>query len=186
MEVFKDNFSIDNLPSDVDVNIKEFFKEIYTYKHSSGGEDYTVTIEGNPNDVESKITVQVGDNEYKTTLKEIDKLPEKYQKAAQQAIKDARKAAKTKKFDYHFAPEYWQKKFDWRPYVEKMRPEFMPFGPGNKMFDRIERQMREMRKRLETLEKWHKDTFDSDKPDEPESQQQKDLPQRDEGNEKIT
>ena len=135
MEVFKDNVFGDKMPSDFDVNIKKFFKEIYTYKHSSDGEDYTITIEGNPSDVESIITVQVGETKHKTTLKEIDKLPEKYQKAAQQAIKDARKATKTRKFDESFfGPQYRPKQFDWKPYVDKMRPDFkspiVPFGPG--------------------------------------------------------
>jgi hypothetical protein len=183
MEVFRDN-----MPSDFDVNIKKFFKELYTYKHSSDGEDYTITIEGNPNDVESTITVLVGDNEYKTTLKEIDKLPEKYQKPARQAIKDARKAAKTRKFDESFfGPQYRPKQFDWRPYVDKIRPDFkypnVPFGPGDEMFDAIKKQMKEMQKRLDELEKWK---FDSEDSDEPESQQQKDSPPRDTENERIT
>ena len=183
MEVFRDN-----MPSDFDVNIKKFFKELYTYKHSSDGEDYTITIEGNPNDVESTITILVGKTEYKTTLKEIDKLPEKYQKPAGQAIKDARKAAKTRKFDESFSPQYWQKQFDWKPYVDKMRPDFkspiVPFGPGDEMFDAIKKQMKELQKRLDKLEKWHKDTFDSEEPVEPKKQQQKDLLQRDKENEK--
>lgn len=178
MEVFRDN-----MPSDFDVNIRKFFKELYTYKHSSDGEDYTITIEGNPNDVESTITVLVGKTEYKTTLKEIDKLPEKYQKPAGQAVKDARKAAKTRKIDQSFAPQYWQKPFDWKPYIDKMRPEFMPFGPGDEMFDAIKKQMKEMMKRLDELEKWKLDSEDSD---EPESQQQKDSSTRDKENEQIT
>ena len=186
MEVFKDNFHIDNLPSDVDVNIKKFFKEIYTYKHSSDGEDYTVTIEGNPNDVESTITIVAGENEYKTTLKEIDKLPEKYQKAAGQAIKDARKATKSRKFYQHFETP----SFDWQSYTDRFRHNFkypdMPFRPGDEMFDAIKEQMKELQQRLDKLEKWHKDTFDSEEPDEPESQQQKDSLQSDKENEQMT
>ncbi|OHB63704.1 MAG: hypothetical protein A2168_07355 [Planctomycetes bacterium RBG_13_50_24] len=179
MEVFKDNFHMDNLPSDIDVNIKKFFKEIYTYKHSDG-EDYTITIEGNPNDVESTITVVVGENEYKTTLKEIDKLPEKYQEPAEQAVKDARTAAKTRKFYKGFDPQ----SFDWKPYLDKMRPDFeAPFGPGDEMFDAIKKQMKELQQRLDKIEKWRKDKFDSEEPVEPEKQQQKDLLQRDKDNE---
>jgi len=183
MEVFRDN-----MPSDFDVNIKKFFKEIYTYKHSSDGEDYTITIEGNPNDVESTITVQVGKKEHKTTLKEIDKLPEKYQKAAGQAVKDARKAAKTRKFDHGIDPKYWPKQFDWKPYFDMInpppQPHVLPFGPGDEMFDAIEKQMKELQKRMDELEKWHKDTFDSEEPAEPKKQQQKDLLQRDKESEK--
>ena len=181
MEVFRDN-----VPPDFDMNIKKFFNEIYTYKHSDG-EDYTVTIEGNPNDVESTITIQAGDNEYKSTLKEIDKLPEKYQKPAQQAIKDARKAAKTRKLEEFFGPQYRPKQFDWKPYIDKMRPDFkypnVPFGPGDEMFDAIKKQMNEMQKRLDELEKRLKENTRFLRPDELESQQQKDSSIQNEENE---
>jgi hypothetical protein len=186
MEVFRDSFHVDNLPSDFDVNIKKFFKELYTYKHSSDGEDYTIIIEGNPNDVESTITVQVGENEYKTTLKEIDKLPEKYQKVAEQAITDARKAAKTRKFYHNLDPQ----SFNFKPYLDKIRPDidspFGPFRPGNEIYDRIQKQMKELQQRLDKLEKQQKKKFDSEESDEPESQQQKDSPPGDEENEKVT
>lgn len=186
MEVFKDNFHIDNLPSDFDVNIKKFFKEIYTYKHSSDGEDYTITIEGSPNDVESTITVVAGENEYKTTLKEIDKLPEKYQEAAGQAIKDARKATTSRKFYQHLETP----PFDWQSYADRFRHNFkypdMPFRPPDEMFDAIKRQMKELQQRLDKLEKWHKNNLDSEESDEPESQQQKDSLSRDKENEKVT
>jgi hypothetical protein len=184
IEVFKDN-----MPSDFDVNIKRFFKELYTYKHSDG-EDYTVTIEGNPNDDDSTISVSIGDTEYKTTLKEIDKLPEKYQKPAEQAVKDARKAAKTRKFEEFFGPQYRPKQFDWRPYFDKMRPYMNPpierFGPPDEMFDAIKKQMKELQQRLDKLEKWQDKMFDSEKPDEPKKQQQKDLLPRDKENEQVT
>jgi hypothetical protein len=180
MEVFRDN-----IPSDLDVNIKKFFNEIYTYKHSDG-EDYTITIEGNPNDVESKITVQAGDNEYKTTLKEIDKLPEKYQKPAEQAIKDARKDAVSKKFSHNLDPQ----SFNFRPYLDKIHPDidspFAPFGPGNEMFDRIQKQMKQLQQRLDKLEKQQGGKSGSDESDEPESKQQKDSPSHDKENEQIT
>ena len=181
IEVFKDN-----MPSDFDVNIKKFFKEIYTYKHSDG-EDYTVTIEGNPNDDDSTISVSIGDTEYKTTLKEIDKLPEKYREPAEQAVKDARNATKTRKFYKHFDPQ----SFDWKPYFDRMRPYINPpiehFGPPDEMFDAIKKQMKELQQRLDKLEeKWQDKMFDSEKLDKPESQQQKDSPPRDKENEQIT
>jgi len=186
MEVFRDNVFGDKMPSDFDVNIQKFFKEIYTYKHSSDGEDYTITIEGNPNDVESTITIVAGENEYKTTLKEIDKLPEKYQKAAGQAIKDARKSTKSRKFYQHFETP----SFDWQSNFDRFRHNFkypdMPFRPGDEMFDAIKEQMKELQQRLDKLEKWHKNTPDSNESDEPESQQQKDSSSRDKENEKVT
>ena len=178
MEVFREN-----MPSDLDVNIRKFFNEIYTYKHSDG-EDYTITIEGNPSDVESTITVQAGDNEYKTTLKEIDKLPEKYQEPAEQAIKDARKAVKSRKFYQHFETP----SFDWPSYFDKIRPDFkapnMSFGPSDEMFERIQKQMKELRQRLDKLEKQKK--FDSDQSEGLESQKQKNSPQHNKENEQVT
>ena len=167
MEVFRDN-----MPSNFDVNIKKFFNELYTYKHSDG-EDYTITIEGNPNDDNTTISVSVGENEYKTTLNEIDKLPEKYREPAEQAVKDARKAAKTRKFDgSFFGPQYRPKQFDWRPYFDKMRPEFLPFGPRDEMSDSIKKQMKEMQKRLDKLEERLEENTQFLRPDKLESQQQ--------------
>ena len=189
MEVFKDN-----MPSDMDVNIKKFFNEIYTYKHSDG-EDYTITIEGNPNDVESTITVVVGENEYKTTLKEIDKLPEKYQEPAEQAIKDARKDAKKRKleefnFEEFFGPRYRPKQFNKKPYFDRIHPDinppFEPFKPGNEMFDKIQKQMKQLQQRLDKLEKQQGGKSGSDEADKPQCQQQKDSPSHDKGNEKVT
>jgi hypothetical protein len=177
MEVFRDN-----MPSDFDTNIKKFFNELYTYKHSDG-EDYTITIEGNPNDDDTTISVSVGDTEYKTTLKEIDKLPEKYRKPAEQAVKDAREAAKTRGFYHEFDPQL----FNWRPYLDRIRPDinrpFAPFGRGSEMFDRIEKQMKELQKRLDKLEKQQEKMSDSEKPGQPESQPQKASPPHDTENE---
>lgn len=177
MEVLRDN-----MPGDFDVNIKKFFNELYTYKHSDG-EDYTITIEGNPNDDNTTISVKAGENEYKATLKEIDKLPEKYRKPAEQAVKDARKTVKTRKFYQNFGPQ----SFDLKPYFDKIRPDFKapiaPFGPGDEMFDAIKKQMKELQQRLDKLEKRQDKMFDSEEPGEPKKQQQKDVLPRDKENE---
>jgi uncharacterized membrane protein (DUF106 family) len=45
--------------------------------------------------------------------------------------------------------------------------------PGNKMFERIEKQMKELQKRLDNLEKRQDKTFDSERPGKPEKQQKK-------------
>jgi len=178
IEVFKDN-----IPSDFDMNIKRFFKELYVYKHSFDGEDYTITIEGSPNDNDTTISVSIGDTEYKTTLKEIDKLPEKYRKLAEQAVKDARKTASSKRFYKHFETP----SFDWQSYFDKMRHDlktpYVPFGQADEMFDAIKKQMKELQKRLDKLEKWQEKMFDSN---EPKKQQQKVLPPGDKENKQIT
>ena len=138
-EIFKDG-----IPPEVDVSIDRLFRELYSY-HYSDGEDYTITIEGNPDDDDSVITVQADDANYRTTLGEIDKLlPEKYRESAKQAVKEARETGKWKKLKINIDKL--------SPYRELLTPRF---EPGGQMFERIQKQMREMRRRLEELEKRH-------------------------------
>ena len=167
-EIFKDS-----MPRDFDVNIKRLFNELYTYHHSDG-EDYTITIEGSPDDDDSTITVQAGDDEYKTTLGKIDKLPEKYHEPAEQAVKNARKAAKTKRFDIRIRPDSWHMPDDWKSYFDKLKPyrnfRIPPFEQGGPMFDRIQKQMKELQRRLDRLEKRQEGRRDSQEPEKQEGQ----------------
>jgi len=158
-EIFREG-----MPPDFDVNIKKFFKELYTYKHSDG-EDYTITIEGSPDDQDSVIIVRIGDTEYKTTLKSIDKLPEKYRAPAEQALKDARDASKRRRSDAITVQPPRRTPYNWRSYFDKVNPyrnaPAPPLGPDNQMLDKIQKQMHELQKRLEELEKRQKETTDS-------------------------
>jgi len=177
----------DNLNSEFDVNIKRFFNELHTYHHSDG-EDYTITIEGNPNDDDSKITVQAGEDEYKTTVGEIDKLPEKYRDPAEEAVKNARKTAKTKRFDIKIRPDSWQIPHDLKPYIEKLQPyrhlPMAPFEPGGPVFDRIQKQLKELQRRLDRLEKRREELRDSQEPEKEESEDRQDSVPLEEGNRK--
>lgn len=82
---------LDRMP-EFDLDVKKFFKETYTYHHSTDGEQYTITIEGNPSDEDAEVIVQAGDAEYRTSVNEIDALPEKYRGPAREAVENARKA----------------------------------------------------------------------------------------------
>ncbi len=174
MEILKDG-----VPPELDVHINRFFNEMHTYHHSNG-EDYTITIEGDPNNDDSKITVQAGDNEYETTVGNIDKLPEKYREPAEQAVKDARKDVKVRR-SFRINPDSWQIPDDWKLYFNKIKPyqnlRIPPFEPGGPMFDRIQRQMKELQKRLDRLEKHWQEPRDSEKPQKQESdEEQKKIP----------
>ena len=166
----------DNLNSDFDVNIKKFFNELHTYHHSNG-EDYTITIEGNPKDGDTKITVQAGDKKYETTVGEIDALPEKYREPAEEAVKSALESPKTKRFDITIRPDSWQMPHDLKPYIEKLKPyqNFqMPFEPGGPMFDRIQKQLKELQRRLDRLEKGREKSHDVHEPEKEESEDHQD------------
>jgi len=60
--------------------------EVYDYYRSDDGEGYSITIEGDPEDEDTQITVSIGPEEYKTTIGEIDKLPQKYREVAEEAL----------------------------------------------------------------------------------------------------
>ena len=172
MEILKEGIS-----PEFDVNIKRFFNELYTYHHSDG-EDFTITIEGNPHDDDSTITVQAGDNEYQTTIGKIDKLPEEYRESAEQAVENARKAAKKgRRFDFRLGPDSWQMPDDVKSNLEKLRPyrdfQIPPFEPGGPMFDRIQKQLKELQRRLDRLERRPEQKSDSDEPGEKESDNDK-------------
>jgi hypothetical protein len=83
----------DKVP-DINVDVKKFFQERYMYHHTTDGEDYTVTIEGDPSDEDTQVTVRAEDKEYVATVGEPEKLPEKYRAAAKDAIRSASKSSK--------------------------------------------------------------------------------------------
>ena len=165
----------DNMPRDIDIDVKKFFKELRTYHHSNG-EDYSVTIEGNPNDEDSTITVGVGDDKYTTTVEEVDKLPEKYRRAAEEALESARKTSQRRKLDGQ-VDITWRRQPDWRGYFDKLNPRNygpMPrFDRSDEIHDRIQKQMHEMRERLDVLEKRYREKLDGflDKRDEKEPEE---------------
>jgi len=170
-EIFKDG-----VDPDIDIDVKRFFNEVHSYHHSNG-EDYTVTITGNPNDEDSTITVRIGDDKYTTTVKEIDKLPKEYRQAATDALESARKNSKmSRDSGDRFEVLPWRTVPNWKGYFDKLHPRNyapVPFDRGEEMFDKIQQQMQEMRKRLEELEKRHGDILDRFSPrrDEKKSDQ---------------
>lgn len=182
MEVLKDA-----VPPELDMHINKFFNEMYTYHHSANGEDYTITIDGNPNKDDSKITVQAGDKKYETTVGYISKLPDKYHESAEQAVKNARKDIKernsiTNRQGLRFMPEDWKSHIDRiKPYQHFDMPSFEPDGP---MFDRIEKQMKELQERLGRLERRLGRPGDSDEPQKQESEEDKEKIPLEQGDKK--
>jgi len=160
--------------------------EVYTYHHSDDGKDYSITIEGNPEDEDAKITVRIGRDEYQTALGKfiIDKLPEKYREVAQKALENARKHSqqriknKTREFYNMLKPDELIKHLNERTrfHLQPLQPDLPKFSPDpdNQMFDKIEEQMRKLQERIEELEKrlGETPTRSLDKPDKQEPQQQ--------------
>ena len=174
MEVLKDG-----IPPELDIHIQRFFDELYTYHHSTDGEDYTITIEGNPNDDDSKITVQAGEDEFQTTVGAINKLPEKYREPAEEAVKNARKNVRVRR-SIKIRPDSWRMPDDWKSYLDKIKPyrdfQIPPFE-GGPMFERIQKQMKELQRRLDRLEKRRGPRPDSQEPEKEEPEEEhKNIP----------
>lgn len=165
-----------DMPDEFRVHINKYFKNLYTSQHSVDGEDCTITIEGDPDDEDTLITVRIGDTEYKTTLKEKDKLPEKYREAADQALKKARKSSRTRWPAPGAVTPRLQTPRDWKDYFERLTPDSHPrtpqFGPGDEMFDKIQKQMRELQKRIEELEKHQSQPLEPQQPEPKEPQKE--------------
>jgi hypothetical protein len=148
-------------------------REAYVYHYSDGDETYDITIEGNPSDENTEISVRVGKKEYGTSIKEMDELPKKYRAVAEEALEHARKSSKQSKAEQRLHMRFYE------PSVPTP-----PFDSGDEMFDRIEKQMRKLQERLEALEKRHGEMFDrfleesdkeeSEKQEEPVRQEDKD------------
>jgi len=165
----------------IDKEVDQLLKEVRTYHYSTDGEDYSVTIEGNPNDDDAKVIVRIGGEEHTTTVGKVDKLPKKYQEAAEEALKGARKSVKTRVHKWDGAGPMLPKAPDvqiWRDFKNRgdLPGQFQApqFGPGQDMFDRIEKQMRQLQERIEQLEKERgkkpggsPDKAGKDKPKEP-------------------
>ncbi|UCD00028.1 MAG: PDZ domain-containing protein [Phycisphaerales bacterium] len=139
----------DRIPPTFETNIKRFFDEMTIYHHSNG-EDYTITVRGNPDDEDLTVIVRAGPAEYKTTAKDIDRLPEKYRKAAKRAVESHRRS---ERFDTRTTPPSG----GWRSYLDKLRSRggasARPSGPDDQRFDKMQEQMRQMQQRLDELEK---------------------------------
>ncbi|MBN2271536.1 MAG: PDZ domain-containing protein [Sedimentisphaerales bacterium] len=134
-------------------HINKVFKELYTYHYSTDGDDYTITIEGDPDDEDTYIIVDAGDSHFKRPLKDIDKLPKKYQQAAEQAVKGARRAAKTRQRGWKPTLPQWPDLRGWQFNQGPGQPGLPQLAPDNDMLKRIEKQMQDIQKRIEQLEK---------------------------------
>ena len=157
---FETAFGQGGLYDTLETHINKVFKELYKYRYSTDEEDYTVTIEGNPADDDAKVIVKIEKEEHTTTVGKIDELPEKYRRAAEQAVKKARRTARTRQYRVDInrpvlprIPEWqrWQQ-FYQGPYQE-YQFQLPRTGPRGDMYERIEEQMREMQKRIDELEK---------------------------------
>lgn len=146
----------DKIP-DINVEVKKFLQERYTYHHTTDGEDYTITIEGDPKDQDTQVIVQVDDTEYSATVGELEKLPEKYRAAAQEAIQGALKSSKQRLRVGRIPLPKPPDPNLYRRYFKDLTvpmPDFDGWSERQqRMLERIQEQMERVQQRVEELEK---------------------------------
>ena len=145
-QIFKDQ-----IPGDVKSNINSFFNELYSYHYNSNGKQYSVTIEGSPDANDSTITIKIDKDQYKTTIGELDKIPEKYREAAKNAVKDA----KEKQSGRAFTAPSWPDEFG-DNFMPKLRMDSpllnTPDDFPNSFYKKMEEQMNQMQQRFKELQ----------------------------------
>ncbi len=146
---------------DVDIDVRRFLQERHTYHRSTDGEQYTITIEGDPQDEDSRVIVEAGDTEHSTTIGAIDKLPEKYRDDAREAIDSARRSSKIRlrvtRPELPEPPDPGKL----RRYFENLNipsPNLDRWSERqDRLLERIEAQMERLQERMERLEKRYED-----------------------------
>lgn len=137
----------DQIPGD----INSFFNELYSYHYNSDGKQYSVTIEGSPDANDSTITIKIDNDQYKTTIGELDKIPEKYREAAKNAVKDAKEKQSGRAFT---APNWPDELGD--NFMPKLRMDSpllnTPDDFPNSFYKRMEEQMNQMQQRFKELQ----------------------------------
>lgn len=143
--------------------IKRFFNQLHTYRHSTDGEDYTITIEGDPTDEDSKVTVHADDTEYSATVGQLDTLPEAYREPAREAVESAKKSSRVPlAFDRLRLPQP-PKPEVYRRYFQDLtipRPSLEQWSEKkDQLLEELTEQMKQLQERIEQLEQRHQEAL---------------------------
>jgi len=143
--------SLDQLPDFGNFDIRQYFTTKYTYRFTVDGENCTVTIEGSPSEENTKVTVQAGGVEHSATVGQMDKLPEKYQGPARQAVESA-------KTDFRFTrgfqlpgipqPQVYNDLFDKLPRIDVQRLS----EEKDRTIEKLREEMEQLQRRMRQLE----------------------------------
>jgi len=109
-------------------DIRRYFKEHYVFHYGDSDPACVVTIDGDPHDAETTISVEKGDKKFSSTVDDIGALPEEVQdhakRALKQACQSARKRTRTRVWKQHsraledFMDEHPPE--EWKDYTDKV------------------------------------------------------------------
>ncbi len=134
---------------------------VYHYQHSLGADQFTVSIEGNPEEADTTVTVKAGDDEYQATIGTIDQLPEKFREAVLEDIeksKDYKVDFKGQEIEVPFKGNFNFEAFTFPPgEIDVPDLPTTPKSDVDKRFEQLEEQLEKLEKQwqrqFERLEK---------------------------------
>jgi len=135
----------------------------YRFKHVDGDKVYDVRIEGDPHDSDTRVKVDVGNEAYDTTVKDVAKLPKDVRRIVAESLKTARESARGRMV---MPPRGWNMPDteQWRRYFYDLRipDRLKDFGTRSRedVLERLERQLKAMQERMERYEQRSKDLYD--------------------------
>ncbi len=143
---------VDQLPNLLgNLDIQKFFQTKYTYGFDVDGENIMVTIEGSPSEPDTKVTVRAGGAEHSATAGQIDKLPEKYQGPARQAVERAKTDFPfTRKFELPeiSGPEVYDSLIHKLPQIDVQRLS----EEKDRTIEKLREEMEQIQQRMRQLE----------------------------------
>jgi membrane-associated protease RseP (regulator of RpoE activity) len=83
----------DDIP-EFEIDLSDMFKERHTYHHFGDEGQFSITIEGDPTDENTRVVVRAGSTEHVTTVRDIHALPDKYQEPAKEALEKSLEASR--------------------------------------------------------------------------------------------
>jgi flagellar motility protein MotE (MotC chaperone) len=153
----------DKMP-DFNFEIKKFFDERHTYHHVEDGEEFTIIIEGAPDDDDARVIVREGETEHTTTVKDIEALPEKYHEPVRDALENAKRSTRGRfqmrglRLPRPPRPEVYRKYFE---DLTIPRPDLDRWSEKkDQVLEKLQEQMQRLQQRMEELENRNRETLE--------------------------
>jgi hypothetical protein len=148
---------VDSVPNIGDSSMmKGLFTERYVSRQVADGESYTITIEGNPKDANTPVTVHSGQTEYSATVGHISGLPEKYRAGAKEAIENAKRNSEQRLRIGNLSLPKPPDPDVYRKYIENLpMPKLDPNQGSDKrdrVIEKLQGEIEKLQQRLEQME----------------------------------
>jgi len=154
----------------IKTDIKRFFREHYVFHYGDGDAPCKVSIDGDPHDSDTTVTVEKGDKKFSVSTDAIGTLPDNVQDHVQRALKQARQSARkrtrTKVWNQHsqafeeFMDEHPPE--EWKGYTDKVLDRVKVLIDKDPLpqklltkdkLEKIEEHLQKLSARMEKLEK---------------------------------